>query len=122
MVEHFEMRFGHITSLYLINLVINMVAAPLVGRAVGRYGARNAHLLEYLGLLVVFCCLRRNIFGLGPVFGRRALCSRPHVLLSWPCNNDKFLENCRPGRYSSNGGCYLYNQSHCSYTFFRRLV
>ena len=54
MVEHFEMRFGHITSLYLINLVINMVAGPLVGRAVGRYGARNAHLLEYLGLLVVF--------------------------------------------------------------------
>ena len=54
MVEHFGMRVDQITSLYLINLVINIVAAPLMGLAVGRYGERNALLFEYLGLMVVF--------------------------------------------------------------------
>ena len=54
MVEHFGMRVDQITYLYLINLVINMVAAPLMGRAVGRFGERNALLFEYLGLVLVF--------------------------------------------------------------------
>ncbi len=54
MVEHFGMCVDQITSLYLINLVINMVAAPLVGRGVGRFGEHNALLVEYLGLVLVF--------------------------------------------------------------------
>ena len=54
MVEHFPMRVDQITSLYLINLVINMAAAPLMGRAVGRFEERKALLFEYLGLMLVF--------------------------------------------------------------------
>ena len=68
MVEHFGMRVDQITYLYLINLVINMMAAPLMGRAVGRYGERNALLVEYLGLMIVFLAYGGiYIFGWGVV-------------------------------------------------------
>jgi hypothetical protein len=54
MVEKFGFDVHEVTSLYLINLVFNMFAAPLIGRAVGRWGERNALLVEYSGLTCVF--------------------------------------------------------------------
>lgn len=54
MVERFGFDVHEIASLYLINLVANMVFAPLVGRAVGHWGERNALVFEYVGLVVVF--------------------------------------------------------------------
>lgn len=54
MVELFGFKVHEITALYLINLVANMVFAPLMGRLVAHWGERNALLFEYAGLVVVF--------------------------------------------------------------------
>ncbi|WP_457647409.1 MFS transporter [Profundibacter sp.] len=54
MVEKFGFKVHEITALYLINLIANMVFAPLMGRAVGRYGERNTLIFEYVGLVIVF--------------------------------------------------------------------
>ena len=54
MVEKFGFKVHELTSLYLINLVINMVAAPLLGRAVGYFGERRTLVFEYAGLALVF--------------------------------------------------------------------
>ncbi|MEM1073913.1 MAG: MFS transporter [Pseudomonadota bacterium] len=56
MVEKFGYDVHEITFLYLINLVINILVAPLLGRAVGHFGERNALGFEYLGLVIVFLC------------------------------------------------------------------
>ncbi|TDE39724.1 MFS transporter [Antarcticimicrobium sediminis] len=54
MVEKFGFDVHEVTALFLINLVANMVFAPLVGRAVGVFGERRALLFEYGGLVLVF--------------------------------------------------------------------
>ena len=54
MVERFGFAVHDITSLFIINLVMNMIAAPLFGHAVGRFGERNALIFEYFGLVFVF--------------------------------------------------------------------
>jgi hypothetical protein len=54
MVERFGFEVHEITALYLINLVINIFAAPIMGRAVAHFGERNTLLFEYLGLALVF--------------------------------------------------------------------
>ena len=54
MVERFGFDVHEVTALYLVNLVINMVLAPLFGHAVGRYGERNTLVFEYAGLVIVF--------------------------------------------------------------------
>ena len=54
MVEHFGFEVYQVTSLYLINLVMNIILAPVFGKAVGYFGERNALLFEYLGLTAVF--------------------------------------------------------------------
>ncbi|QUJ75343.1 MFS transporter [Sulfitobacter albidus] len=54
MVEKFGFQVYEIAGLYLINLVINMVIAPLLGKIVGRFGERNALMFEYTGLVCVF--------------------------------------------------------------------
>lgn len=54
MVERFGFEVHEITALYLINLVINIFVAPLMGRAVARFGERNTLLFEYMGLALVF--------------------------------------------------------------------
>ena len=54
MVERFGMDLQQLTTLYLINLILNIALAPLLGRAVARYGERNALAVEYFGLAVVF--------------------------------------------------------------------
>ena len=54
MVEHFGFEVHEVTALFLINYLVNMIAAPLMGHAVGRFGERNALVFEYTGLLFVF--------------------------------------------------------------------
>ena len=54
MVERFGYDVHEVTSLFLINLVVNMAFAPLLGRAVARWGEQRALLFEYFGLVCVF--------------------------------------------------------------------
>jgi predicted MFS family arabinose efflux permease len=54
MVEKFGFEVHEVTALYLINLMANIVVAPLMGRAVYRFGERNTLAFEYIGLAIVF--------------------------------------------------------------------
>ncbi|QMU57904.1 MAG: MFS transporter [Boseongicola sp.] len=54
MVERFGFEVHEVTALFLINFVANMIFAPLMGRAVGYFGERNALVFEYIGLISVF--------------------------------------------------------------------
>ena len=54
MVERFGFDVHEVTALYLINLIANMIFAPLMGHAVHRFGERNALVFEYIGLAIVF--------------------------------------------------------------------
>lgn len=54
MVQKFGFEVQEVTALFMINLVANMVFAPLMGRAVGRFGERRALIFEYFGLIVIF--------------------------------------------------------------------
>jgi len=56
MVERFGFEVHEITALYLINLIANMIFAPIMGGVVARFGERRALLFEYLGLIIVFLC------------------------------------------------------------------
>ena len=54
MVERFGFEVHEVTALFLINFVANMIFAPLMGKAVARFGERNALAFEYIGLICVF--------------------------------------------------------------------
>ncbi|MGV6812112.1 MAG: MFS transporter [Brevirhabdus sp.] len=54
MVEKFGFAVHEVTGLYLINLIANMVFAPLMGKAVSVFGERRALVFEYTGLILVF--------------------------------------------------------------------
>ncbi|NIZ13341.1 MFS transporter [Phaeobacter sp. HF9A] len=54
MVERFGFEVHHLTGLYLINLLVNMIAAPLLGRFVFRFGERRTLICEYVGLATIF--------------------------------------------------------------------
>ncbi|WP_425037774.1 MFS transporter [Primorskyibacter sp. S187A] len=54
MVERFGFAVHEITALFLATLVVNMAAAPLLGRAVAFFGERAALVFEYAGLLGIF--------------------------------------------------------------------
>ncbi len=54
MVERFGFDVHEVTALFLVNLVANMVAAPLMGNAVSRFGERRTLVFEYAGLMAVF--------------------------------------------------------------------
>ncbi|MXQ08703.1 MFS transporter [Alphaproteobacteria bacterium GH1-50] len=54
MVERFGFEVHEVSALMLINFLANMIFAPLMGRAVGRFGERNALAFEYVGLICVF--------------------------------------------------------------------
>ncbi|MEM9786305.1 MAG: MFS transporter [Pseudomonadota bacterium] len=54
MVEQFGFAVDDITKLFMVTLVINMIAAPLLGRVVQVFGERRALIFEYVGLCGVF--------------------------------------------------------------------
>lgn len=64
MVERFGFEVHEVTALFLINFLINMIAAPFLGAAVHRFGERAALLFEYSGLIIVFLAYG-GIFWLG---------------------------------------------------------
>ncbi len=54
MVEKFGFEVHELTKLYLINLVANMIIAPMIGSVVSRFGEQRTLLVEYMGLVLVF--------------------------------------------------------------------
>ena len=54
MVEKFGFEVHEVTGLYLANLIVNMIAAPYIGKAVARFGERVTLIFEYGGLVIVF--------------------------------------------------------------------
>ncbi len=54
MVEKFGFAVHEVTALFLINLLANMIFAPLMGRAVFHFGERRVLIFEYSGLVIVF--------------------------------------------------------------------
>jgi predicted MFS family arabinose efflux permease len=54
MVKVFTFTITEITVLFIINNAINYLAAPLLGRAIVRFGERRILSIEYLGLVFVF--------------------------------------------------------------------
>jgi hypothetical protein len=54
MVERYGLDVHQVTALYMATLAMNMVTAPLVGRAVGAFGERLALCIEYGGLAAIF--------------------------------------------------------------------
>ena len=54
MVEKFGYSIGQIAFLFLINAVMNIWLAPLVGRMINNIGERRSLIIEYVGLIGVF--------------------------------------------------------------------
>ncbi len=54
MVERFGFAVDEVTALLMVNFLANMLFAPLLGRAVRRWGERPALIFEYGGLILVF--------------------------------------------------------------------
>ncbi len=54
MVEKFGFDVAAITLLFLVNGVINVLIAPLIGKLIGRWGERRALVFEYMGLIGIF--------------------------------------------------------------------
>ncbi|MET4102430.1 hypothetical protein ABIE58_001864 [Roseovarius sp. MBR-78] len=82
MVEKFGFEVHEVTALFMINLVVNMVAAPLMGRAVFRFGERSTLIFEYIGLMLVFLAYGGvYLFGWGVVLAA-TLYVVDHILFS----------------------------------------
>jgi hypothetical protein len=54
LVERFGYSIEQVSALFVLNNVVNYFAAPLVGRAVNRFGERAVLSVEYLGLTLIF--------------------------------------------------------------------
>ncbi|NRB03000.1 MAG: MFS transporter [Rhodobacteraceae bacterium] len=54
MVEKFGFEVHEVTTLYLVNLLVNVFAAPVIGKVVQRFGERMALGVEYVGLVLIF--------------------------------------------------------------------
>ncbi|WP_072908670.1 MFS transporter [Malonomonas rubra] len=55
MVEKFGYSVSDISLLFLLNASLNVFFAPRIGRLISRIGERNALVIEYIGLILVFC-------------------------------------------------------------------
>lgn len=64
LVERFGLAVDQITSLFLLTLMVNMISAPLIGRAVDRFGEARALVVEYAGLGLIFAAYA-GVYGLG---------------------------------------------------------
>lgn len=84
MVERFGMKVSEMTLLLLCNYLINMAVAPMMGRALGRYG-------------------ERNVMGFDP---------GPAVLCAVLQPEDLFPEDCRPEGHCPHGRGGLHDQPY----------
>ncbi|WP_439104926.1 MFS transporter [Celeribacter marinus] len=64
MVEKFGFEVHQVTGLFLINFMVNMIVAPLMGKLVAVRGERFVLVIEYIGLIIVFL-LYGGIYWLG---------------------------------------------------------
>ncbi|MTI45280.1 nitrate/nitrite transporter NarK [Roseibium hamelinense] len=55
MVERFGYDVHEVAALFLLNGAFNMLLAPKIGKLIVRFGERKALILEYVGLIGVFC-------------------------------------------------------------------
>lgn len=55
MVEKFSYGAADIALLFMLNHILNLFAAPKIGRWIGKIGEQRALSIEYIGLIVVFC-------------------------------------------------------------------
>jgi len=68
MVERYEFDVHQITALFMGTLLANMIAAPLLGFVVSRFGERLALIVEYAGLGAIFLLYAGlYVFDWGPV-------------------------------------------------------
>jgi hypothetical protein len=54
MVERYGFGVHQVTALFMVTLLVNMIAAPLLGAVVARFGERLALIVEYGGLGAIF--------------------------------------------------------------------
>lgn len=54
LVKHFQFSIQAVTVLFVFNQAVNIVVAPIVGRAINRFGERSVLSVEYGVLIVVF--------------------------------------------------------------------
>jgi len=54
MVEKFKFSASDIAILFLINGLMSIIFAPLIGKIIGKWGERRALTAEYVGLILVF--------------------------------------------------------------------
>ena len=54
MVERFDYSFADIAGLFFANALVMVITAPLLGQLITRIGDRNAMIVEYTGLAMVF--------------------------------------------------------------------
>ncbi len=54
MVEKFGYAFKDIAALFFVNAAVMMIVAPFIGKLVEKVGDRNALVIEYAGLAIVF--------------------------------------------------------------------
>ncbi|MFK7865857.1 MAG: MFS transporter [Alphaproteobacteria bacterium] len=54
MVEKFGYSAAEVTLLFLINHLVNIKLAPLIGKLIAKWGERKALIFEYSGLVLVF--------------------------------------------------------------------
>ncbi|MEM1299210.1 MAG: MFS transporter [Pseudomonadota bacterium] len=54
MVEKFGMEVEGLAAIFIINYIANIIAAPLIGRFIQRFGERLSLIVEYVGLFGVF--------------------------------------------------------------------
>ena len=55
MVEKFSYSVSDISLLFLLNATLNVMFARKIGQLIARFGERKALVLEYAGLILVFC-------------------------------------------------------------------
>ena len=54
MVEKFGLEVHELTALFLVNFLLNIIFAPIMGKAVQFFGERISLCIEYIGLTFVF--------------------------------------------------------------------
>ncbi|SFG72157.1 MFS transporter [Neptunomonas qingdaonensis] len=54
MVEKFDFTASEITLMFIANMAINIIVAPMIGKLIAHWGERRALTFEYIGLIGVF--------------------------------------------------------------------
>ncbi|MEO0498529.1 MAG: hypothetical protein AAF141_14380, partial [Pseudomonadota bacterium] len=73
LIERYGVTVEVIAGLFLVNGIVSMYLAPIIGRFINRVGERRALIVEYIGLMIVFTgyglAAAPQWFGANPVSG-----------------------------------------------------